>query len=112
MSRSIFGRDLPPGCTLKHIEDAYGGEGPCECCGNDPADCICPECPICGEQGHPDCYIPVGETPMGMHPSRAHGMEYNREQRIGQCKMRIAALKEQIQGEEMALEYLQQQGDE
>jgi hypothetical protein len=99
--RSPFGWDLPPGCTLKHIEDAFGDEGPCLCCGHDPADCICPECPVCHEQGNPKCYENTG-----------HGnMEYNRDQRIGQCKMRIADLKSQLQDEEMALAYLEEQGE-
>ncbi len=31
-------------------------QGTCEICGELWDDCICPECPICGEQGKPDCY--------------------------------------------------------
>ena len=32
----------------------------CEMCGVDPADCECPECPNCGEQGNPVCYAEAG----------------------------------------------------
>jgi len=31
-------------------------EYPCEICGNYIDDCICPECPICGGVGDPNCY--------------------------------------------------------
>lgn len=54
-----FGWSLPPGCgTLPGEEDIF-----CEVClGNVDIDsekegaCICPECPVCGEFGNPDCY--------------------------------------------------------
>lgn len=35
------------------------GEPPdsyCETCGCEVTDCICPECPVCGEFGDPKCY--------------------------------------------------------
>lgn len=55
--RSVFGWDLPPGCTQRHIDMAYGYDGPCELCGRDPAlDCQCVECPTCGNAGDPVCY--------------------------------------------------------
>lgn len=108
--RHPFGWDLPPGCTLQHIEDAMGGEGPCECCGHDTTDCICPECPKCGEQGNPKCYE---SSIQGKSYNRGgHDLEYNREQRIGQSKMRIAALKEQIQDEELFLAYMEEHPEE
>lgn len=31
-------------------------QGYCEICGEKWDKCICPECPICGEQGKPACY--------------------------------------------------------
>lgn len=52
----IFGWDLPPGCTTRHIEEAYGTEGPCDVCGRDIDHCICPECPVCQGIGDPACY--------------------------------------------------------
>jgi hypothetical protein len=102
MTRHPFGWDLPPGCTLRHIEEAMGTEEPCQCCGMDPADCICPECPHCGEQGNPKCYGQDGT---------AHGLIYNRDQLMGQSRMRIAMLKEQIQDEEQYLAHMEQGGN-
>ena len=46
------------------------GSGPdpiCAVCGNDPGDCVCPECPVCGDAGNPDCYP-------------GHGLERSEEQ--------------------------------
>ena len=40
MSRSVFGWDLPPGCTMRDIERAAGGDLP-PCCDDydvDPCD--------------------------------------------------------------------------
>jgi hypothetical protein len=48
--------NLPPGVTSRMIDEAYGVELPCSVCGIDPADCICPECLVCGSQGEPECY--------------------------------------------------------
>ena len=28
MSRNVFGWDLPPGCTQRHIDEAFGGPDP------------------------------------------------------------------------------------
>ena len=99
MSRRLFGWDLPPGVTHRMIEQQFGEEGPCECCGRDPAECICPECGACHETGNPRCY-------------KEHAMFYNREQRIGQAKMRVAMLREQIQDEEMFLAYMESHPEE
>ncbi len=35
----------------------------CEICGKDPGDCVCPECPLCGVTGDPDCYGKFGHLP-------------------------------------------------
>ena len=74
MSRSIFGWDLPPGCSSKDIEDAMGGnidEEECEncsglghlgseCCGVEVKQGLCSKChehaeedscPICKGEG-------------------------------------------------------------
>jgi hypothetical protein len=48
--------NLPPGCTVRDIERAFGEEGPCGVCGQSVDDCICPECPVCDAQGDPFCY--------------------------------------------------------
>lgn len=49
----IFGWSYPPGCSGPPEEPAI-----CQVClGNvDRDECICPECPACGEFGNPDCY--------------------------------------------------------
>jgi hypothetical protein len=110
MSRSPFGWSLPPGVTNRMIEDQVGDEGPCECCGHDSADCICPECPICGAMGNPKCY----SSPYMMviqHENSDHGLKFNREQLIGQAEMRIANLRVQIVDEEAIIEYLKNGGE-
>lgn len=33
----------------------WSDDPPCALCGLDPATCICPECPTCGEVGNPLC---------------------------------------------------------
>ena len=35
---------------------------PCVICGNDPFYCTCPECPVCGAHGDPNCYENHGLT--------------------------------------------------
>lgn len=64
MGHSIFGWSLPPGVTMNDIDPP---EQPCEVCGHEAGDCICPECPRCGEFGNPRCYD-------------AHGLERTAEQ--------------------------------
>jgi hypothetical protein len=52
----LFGWSLPPGCgTLPGEEPAY-----CEVCGLDTDDCVCHECPVCGDFGNPECYAHHG----------------------------------------------------
>jgi len=53
---SIFGSSYPPGCSGTPYDNDY----PCEVCGETEDNCICPECPVCGEVGNPDCYIEHG----------------------------------------------------
>ena len=72
MSSNLFGWSYPAGCSGP--PDEY--EGPCEVCGNAVDDCICPECPTCGEQGNPDCYY-VGDEPC------QHGLILNEQQIAG-----------------------------
>jgi hypothetical protein len=85
------------------IEEAFGQEGPCECCGNDPADCICPDCPVCGDNGNPGCYVKI--------EGYSH-LVYNKAQRMGQSRMKIGALKGQIHDEELYLAWLEQQPED
>jgi hypothetical protein len=92
----MTGWNLPPGCTTRMIDEAYGLDSPCECCGRDTADCICEECPTCNEYGNPKCYAEGG-----------HGLKYNRDQRIGQAKMKIYMLQQQIADEENYIQCLE-----
>ena len=54
----IFGWDYPPGCNSVPGDEP---EEPCEVCGGfvdaSTFECICPECPECGDYGNPDCYV-------------------------------------------------------
>ena len=69
--RSIFGWDYPPGCSGPPDYDV-----PCDICGEEVDDCICPECPVCGSYGDPDCYI-------------NHGMRRTEEQKFSlECNER------------------------
>jgi hypothetical protein len=68
------------------VDEAFGHEEPCEVCGKMPDDCICPECPDCGEYGNPHCYDGRvreftdrdGDVTRWEHPS--HGMVRTPEQ--------------------------------
>ena len=46
MYRSVVRNDDPP-----------DDERPCDVCGLWPHQCICPECPHCGDTGNPSCYV-------------------------------------------------------
>ena len=49
--RSVFGWSYPPGCS-----GPPDGELQCDVCKREVGQCICPECPQCGETGNPRCY--------------------------------------------------------
>lgn len=97
-----FGWSLPPGVTSRMIDEAYGVEGPCECCGKMVDDCICPECPKCGEYGNPDCYTSLGN----FKAPKGHGMEYNDEQLAGQAELEEYYREERKREDAMYQEYL------
>lgn len=103
--------NLPPGVTNRMIEEAAGGNGPCQCCGNDPADCICPECPVCSEYGNPNCYTNARhydtQVEVLVDSEDWHKLTYNREQLIGQAKLRIYNLRLRLSDEEDELARLQ-----
>ena len=48
--RPIFGWSLPPGCSLRDIEQSME-EGPCLLCGKSSDDCQCEPCEKCGYVG-------------------------------------------------------------
>jgi len=81
MSRSsLYGSNYPPGCSGPPDYQDY----PCDVCGGipdgDPEShytCICPECPVCGATGDPDCYA-------------WHGLRRSEEQKFGrECTKRL-----------------------
>ena len=88
----LFGWSYPPGCN------SVPGDEPvfCEVCGLID-DCICPECPICHEQGNPKCY-------------KEHGMIKNKAQQIAYQEFVVADLKQQWQEAEQCLSYLKDEG--
>lgn len=51
MNKSVFGWNYPPGCSGPPDDDY-----PCMVCGQYEGFCECPECPVCGEYGNPECY--------------------------------------------------------
>jgi hypothetical protein len=72
----MTGWNLPPGCNVRDLPGAV--DQPCAVCAQDPADCICPECPVCGATGDPGCYAPdAGEPPLRhrwVGPDGDHGL--------------------------------------
>ena len=70
-----FGWSLPPGVTHRMIDESMGLHEPCECCGLTVDDCICEECPTCGEYGNPGCYKGYFKED--------HGMEFTTKQLEG-----------------------------
>ena len=88
MSR-LFGWDLPPGVTQRHIDEQAGVSEICEVCGYVVGKCVCPECPVCSMNGNPDCY---NEGTI----RAAHGLEKSKAQQIGYAKRQIIELKERI----------------
>lgn len=67
MSRGMFGWSYPPGAENDPNAPWNQEEPPCEVCGKDVDDCICPECKTCGEVGALRCY-------------KDHGMRRSAEQ--------------------------------
>lgn len=55
---SKFGWSLPPGCSFSDLPGER--EIQCDVCGNSEGQCICSECPVCGECGNPLCYAEHG----------------------------------------------------
>jgi hypothetical protein len=99
----MTGFNLPPGCTTRHIDEAAGVYDICEACGKYCEECICPECPVCSSYGDKRCYKDAtGDLP------HVPVLEFTNQQLIGQAKLRIGMLKEQIQDEEMYIAYLEE----
>jgi hypothetical protein len=93
-----FGWSLPPGCGKLPGEEP---DPPCKTCGKDVDNCICPECPVCGVVGEPDCYL---EEWRG-----GHGLTFTLEQKIGQAKLELAIREQAVEDQRMYIGYLEDQ---
>jgi hypothetical protein len=90
-------------------------EGPCAVCAASIDDCVCPECPTCGEQGRPRCYAPKiqdlkmrqGEL-IGLS---GHGLKLSREQAVSRQKVRAARAMEHLKIEQDELARLEAGGE-
>lgn len=69
-----YGSNYPPGAAGDPNAPWNQVEGPCDVCGKNVDDCICPECPVCGEIGRVNCYEDFSET--------NHGLKMNQEQKV------------------------------
>jgi hypothetical protein len=76
-----FGWDLPPGVSMSDIDPP---EQPCEVCGIEAGNCICPECPQCGSYGDPHCYEKHGlvRTPEQIDSRAAYETARERDRRV------------------------------
>lgn len=102
------GFNLPPGVTSRMIEKSVGVGALCECCGSHADECICPECPTCGETGNRACY---GYNDL-MKPSNDCRQYYNKAQRIGQAKRRILDFEDAITEEVQYIAWLDSKLDD
>jgi len=70
-------------------------EWPCEVCGELPDTCICPPCPVCGEQGRAECYkeVPGFEVGLAQRMRRAYNewkwAEANRQDYLAELAMSL-----------------------
>ena len=74
-------------------------EGVCPTCIRDLDDCICPECPQCGDKGNPRCY-------------KDHVLKLNRDQLIRRSEMTVARLREEADVSDAYVEWLKEQPEE
>ena len=109
----MTGWNMPPGCSRVPGDEP---EPPCEVCGRPSEDCICPECPVCGSQGDPGCYedMPrptdkLRRAPRSRPVHAPHGLHCTLQQKIGQSRLRIAALEDLLADETMHLQWLESQ---
>lgn len=66
----IFGWSYPAGCeSVPDDEPCY-----CDVCGQLDDECVCPECPLCGEVGDRECYDDLNNE-------KRHGLEVSDRQR-------------------------------
>lgn len=61
---SKFGYWYPPGAANDPNAPYNQDDPPCDICGQEIENCICPECSVCGQIGERQCYgeLPGAET--------------------------------------------------
>lgn len=91
---SKFGWSLPPGCGTLPGEEEY----PCEVCGHGTNSCVCPECPVCGVAGCPDCYLDEWRG--------GHGLKLTHEQKLGHAEAELAVLQERVAEQQLYIDWL------
>lgn len=101
--------NLPPGVTHQMIEEHFGDQ-PCDVCHRMPDDCLCPECPRCGEVGQPRCYVD-GEFAVERESTPTVGwheptLEMSRVQRVSRAEFAVFEMRGRLQEAEMYLEFL------
>jgi hypothetical protein len=90
------------------VDEAMGVDEPCAVCAIGVEDCLCPECPMCGEQGNPKCYYSVVDTTdFPLAKKIGHGLMLSKEQVISRQKAYIRTLENRVYEEGMALEALE-----
>jgi hypothetical protein len=82
----IFGGWLPPGCSIRDLDDAMGVNNHCEVCGSWVDNCICSECPVCEEAGNLICY-----SQHGMVATEAQKLSRDWAEAIGEAEARAEA---------------------
>jgi hypothetical protein len=97
----IFGWSYPPGCSSVPGDEP---DPPCKICGHFPEDCVCPECPRCGETGSPECYQ---EPDLGIC-GELYGKK-TPQQELGHAMFISADLYQQWQEAELYVDYLKSQ---
>jgi molybdopterin/thiamine biosynthesis adenylyltransferase len=102
----MTGFNLPPGCTYAMLDEAVGADAQCEVCKQATDDCICPECPICGEHGNSRCY---GTRTEGEGFDYPHNLQFSIAQLKAQTLAQIAELENQISDAEYYLQWLEEQ---
>lgn len=95
--------NLPPGVSDRMIDQAFGADEQCVVCKCGVEDCICPECPHCGEMGNPACYVASSQ--------HLTFLRLNKAQLMNRSKVKIAELEERIQDEEHYQVFLVEQSD-
>ena len=103
MARHMFGWSYPPGAAGDPNAPWNQEDGPCAVCCKSVEDCICPECPTCGEQGNPACYHDMEE--------HTKPLKLSREQVISRLQVRISEMHTRLAEEEIYLDYVKSGGE-